>query len=107
MGPSLAENWPNTKKNKNFGDLFSLAEVNAPGASPTSWSGVSGDRGGWPAPMPEAWPGHDPWGSWLGTLLAPYWRPIGALLVALLVPLDANRAWYLKAVWPEFLGVRF
>ncbi len=34
------------------------------------------------------------------TTLAPYWRPIGALLA----PIDANRAGYLKAVWPDLWG---
>ena len=39
--------------------------------------------------------------------VAPYWRPIGARLIFLLVPIDANRAGYLKAVWPGFLGCFF
>ncbi len=39
----------------------------------------------------------------MAVLLHPYWRPSGALLV----PIDANRAGYLKAVWLDLLGCLF
>ncbi len=41
--------------------------------------------------------------SMAGYPMAPYWRPLGALLG----PREANRAGYLKAVWPDFCWVGF